>query len=203
MAKFGCPPRFIAMVQQFHDGMQARVQNEFSEPVEVTNGVKQGCVMAPTLFSMMFSAMLMDAFQDSDTGFSIRYCFDGNIFNHRRLQVKTKVQTDVLDELLYADNMDKNASSEAKMQRAMDQVSQSCDNYDLTISTKRQRMYTNPVPGKPYNEPTITVKKLKVVDKFTYLGSTLSRAVHIDDEVTARIAKDSVAVGRLRANVWE
>ena len=46
-------------------------------------------------------------------------------------------------------------------------------------------------------------QKLKVVDKFTYLGSTLSRAVHIDDEVTARIAKASVAFGRLRANVWE
>ena len=47
MAKFGCPPRFIAMVRQFHDGLQARVQNdgEFSEPFEVTNGVKQGCVM--------------------------------------------------------------------------------------------------------------------------------------------------------------
>ena len=48
---------------------------EFSEPFEVTNGVKQGCVMAPTLFSMMFSAMLMDAFQDSDTGFPIMYRF--------------------------------------------------------------------------------------------------------------------------------
>ena len=86
---------------------------EFSEPFEVTNGVKQGCVLAPTLFSMMFSAMLMDAFQDSDTGFPIRYRFDGNIFNLRRLQAKTKVQTDVLDELLYADGMDKNANTEA------------------------------------------------------------------------------------------
>ena len=53
---------------------------------------------------------------------------DGNIFNLRRLQAKTKVQTDVLDELLYADDMGKNASSEAKMQTAMDQVSQSCVN---------------------------------------------------------------------------
>ena len=73
MAKFGCPHRFIAMVRQFHDGMQARIQSdgEFSEPFEVTNGVKQDCVMAPTLFSMIFSAMLMDAFQD--TVFQIRY----------------------------------------------------------------------------------------------------------------------------------
>ena len=116
IARFGCPTRFIAMVQQFHDGVQARLQNdgEFTEPFEVTNGVKQGCVMAPKLFSMMFSAMLMDAFQDSDTGFPIRYRFDGNISNLRRLQAKTKVQTDVLDDLLYADDMHKYASSEAK-----------------------------------------------------------------------------------------
>ena len=42
MAKFGCPPRFIAVVRQFHDGMQARVQNdgEFSELFEVKNGIK-------------------------------------------------------------------------------------------------------------------------------------------------------------------
>ena len=37
-------------------------------------------------------------------------------------------------------------------------------------------------------------QKLQVVDKFTYLGSTLSIAVHIDDEVTARTAKASVAL---------
>ena len=67
---------------------------------------------------------------------------DGKLFNLRGLQAETKVQTNALDELLFADNMDKDASSEAKMQRAMDQVSQSCDtsNYDLTISTKRQRL---------------------------------------------------------------
>ena len=66
MAKFGCPAKFIAMVRQFHDDMLARVQNdgEFSDPFPVTNGVKQGCVLASTLFSMMFSAMLTDAFQD-------------------------------------------------------------------------------------------------------------------------------------------
>ena len=50
---------------QFHDGTLARVQNdgEFSDRFPVTNGVKQGCVLASTLFSMMSSAMLTDAFQ--------------------------------------------------------------------------------------------------------------------------------------------
>ena len=51
--------------------MQARVQNdgEYSEPFPVTNGVTQGCVMAPTLFRMMFSAMLKDAFEECDAVF--------------------------------------------------------------------------------------------------------------------------------------
>ena len=77
------------------------------------------------------------------------------------------MQNDVLDELLYIDDMDNNASSEAKMQRAMGQVSQSCDNYDLTISTKKTEVVHQPAPGKPYNEPNITVngQNLKVVDK--------------------------------------
>ena len=44
-------------------------------------GSNSHCVMAPTLFSMMLSAVLMDAFQDSDSDFPIRYRVDGNIFN--------------------------------------------------------------------------------------------------------------------------
>ena len=81
----------------------------------------------------------------------------------------------------------------------------SCDNYDLTISIKKTDVVYQPAPGKPYKEPTITVKgqRLQVVDKFTYLGSTLSRVVHIDDEVSARIAKASAAFGRLRGSIWD
>ena len=40
-------------------------------------------------------------------------------------------------------------------------------------------------------------------DKFTYLGSTLSRNVLIDDEAGAKIAKVSTTFGRLRKNMWE
>ena len=58
---------------------------------------------------MMFSAMLTDAFQDGDNGIPIRYRFDRKLFNRRRLQAKSKVQTEVLDEFLFADDMAKGA----------------------------------------------------------------------------------------------
>ena len=80
------------------------------------------------------------------------------------------------------------------MQGAVDRMSQACDNVDLTIGTKMTKVVHQPAPGKPYSEPNLTVngQKLKVVDKFTYLGSTLSRAVHVDDKVTVRTAKKTV-----------
>ena len=58
MAMFGCPAKFIAKVRQFHDGMLARVQNdgEFSYSLPVTNGVKQGCVLASTLHDVFSHA---------------------------------------------------------------------------------------------------------------------------------------------------
>ena len=129
----------------------------------------------------------------------------GKLFNLRRLQAKSKVQTEVLDEFLFADDMAKGAPTEEKMQKGVDQVSDSCDSYDLTISIKKTEVVYQPAPGKPYKEPTITVKgqRLQVVDKFTYLGSTLSRVVHIDDEVNARIAKASAAFGRIRGSIWD
>ena len=38
----------------------------------------------------------------------------------------------------------------------MDQVSDSCGSYDLTISIKKTEVVYQPTPGKPYNEPNET-----------------------------------------------
>ena len=159
------------MMRQFHDGMLTRVQNdgEFSDPFPVANGVNLYCVLASTLFSMMFSAVLTDAFQDGDNSIPIRYHFDGKLSNLRRLQAKSKVQTEVVYEFLFAIHMAKCAPTEEKMQKGVDQVSDSCDSYDLTITIKKTEVVYHPAPGKPYKEPTITVKgpRFQVVNKFT------------------------------------
>ena len=117
MEKFGCPSTFIAIVRQFHDGMMARVldDGEASEAFPVTNGVKQGCILAPTLFSMMLSAMLSDAFRDCELGIDIRYRTDGKLFNPRRLQAITKVREAVLKDFLFTDDCALNASHEQEM----------------------------------------------------------------------------------------
>ena len=85
---------------------------------------------------MVFSAMLTDAFQDGDNGIPIRYRSDGKLFNLRRLQAKSKVQREVLDEFLFADDMQM-VLQQKRMQKGVDQVTDSCDSHDLTISIKK------------------------------------------------------------------
>ena len=72
----------------------------------------------------------------------------------------------------------------------------------MTSQSASKRLKNQPAPGKPYKEPTITVKgqRLQAIEKFTYLESTLSRVVHIDDEVNARTVKGSAEFGRLRGS---
>nr|VZI31795.1 unnamed protein product [Spirometra erinaceieuropaei] len=209
MQKFGCPERFTQMVRQLHDGMMARVTDNgaVSEAFAVTNGVKQGCVLAPTLFSLMFSAMLMDAYRDERPGIRIAYRTDGRLLNQRRMNFQSCVSTATVHELLFADDCALNTTSEAEMQRSMDLFSAACENFGLVINTQTTVVMHQPPPNSatvPNAPPQISVNgnQLQVVENFPYLGSTHSRNTKIDDEVANRISKASQAFGRLQSTVW-
>ena len=83
--------------------------------------------------------MLFDAFSRSDNGIDIRYRTDGSVFNLRRLQLKTKVKTDIVNEFLFADDCALNAIAKANIENSVDKFSMTSDNFGLTIITKRNR----------------------------------------------------------------
>ncbi|BHF80615.1 hypothetical protein SprV_0702374300 [Sparganum proliferum] len=158
MQKFGCPERFIEMVRQLNDGMMARITDNgaVSEAFAVTNGVKQGCVLAPTLFSLMFSAMLMDAYRDErPPGIRIAYRTDGQLLNQRRMHFQSRVSTTTVHELLFADDCALNTTSEEEMQRSMDLFSAACANFGLVINTQKTVVMHQPPPNSdtPPNAP--------------------------------------------------
>ncbi|BHF65332.1 hypothetical protein SprV_0200834200 [Sparganum proliferum] len=73
-----CPERLMYVVLHLHDVLMAPVTDKgtVSDALAVASEVKHGCVLAPTLFSLMSSAMLMDAGRNECSSISIFYKID-------------------------------------------------------------------------------------------------------------------------------
>ena len=73
----------LDVIIALHKDMKAFVlsNGDQTEPFNVTNGTKQGCVLAPVLFALFFSVMLEHAFLDVDEGIPVEYRTSGGIFN--------------------------------------------------------------------------------------------------------------------------
>ena len=128
LRKFGCPPTFIAILQQFHTGMCAQVvmagSQSSSFPVEV--GVKQGCVLAPIIFNLPLVAITLLFHRDlqSSDCVGIEYRLDGGLFNLLRLQAKTKTSSAMISALLYADDAAFPSHTADGLQRSLDVMSE-------------------------------------------------------------------------------
>ena len=64
LGKVGCPPGFVEVVKQLHRDMKARISfnGQLSGEIPIENGVKQGDILVPTLFSIFFATLLAHAF---------------------------------------------------------------------------------------------------------------------------------------------
>ena len=154
------------------------------------------------LFS--FSVVSLIAFQNNDVGVYIRYRTTGQVFNLSRFRSKTNVFTSLIRDLLYADDCDLLSHTEQELQSLMNCFSSACKMLGLEISLKKTVVMFQPAPGNAYVEQSIFVDdtKLKVVEKFVYLGSTLSQDGSLDKEIMLRIQNSSSSFGKLQTRLW-
>ena len=122
LQKISCPPKLLAIVTSFHQDMQSTVcfDGATSNAFPVSSGVKQGCVLAPTLFGIFFSMLLQYAFVDYTEGVYVRMRSDGKLFNVTRLHAKTKAYMVLIRELLFADDVSLTSHSKEGLQHLVD-----------------------------------------------------------------------------------
>ena len=82
LRKLGVLDLLVDIIKLFHTGMEAkiRVDGELLEKIEVNNGLKHGCTMAPTLFNLYAGVVAKKwtgAVQDmKDVGVKLLYKLD-------------------------------------------------------------------------------------------------------------------------------
>ena len=140
------PPSILTILRQLYEGQQGQVKHNgsLSGRFPMSNGVKQGCGLAPTLFSIFFSIMLREAKEDLPDGIYIRYRTDGSLFNLRRLLARTKTIEELNTELLFADDCALLAYTEEALQHIVNRFSDAAKNFGLTISMKKIKVLYQP-----------------------------------------------------------
>ena len=145
LARFGVPPRIIKVIRMFHDRMRARVQlddGDFSVWVNVCQGLRQGYVLSPLLFSIFFAAVITGVLQrfaeDPLIVSDLVYLDDapkGEDGRPREEGTLEMVRGAVWG-VLYADDARVVSTSPHRLTRMMDDIVVACEEFGLTVSEK-------------------------------------------------------------------
>ena len=110
----------------------------------------------------------------------------------------------LIRDLLFADDCALLAHTVDDIQAIINAFARSSRRFGLTISLKKTEVIYQPKPGADYTAPTITIDNnaLNYVDKFTYLGRTISQNALTDSKISAWIGKASGSFGKLTKRLW-
>ena len=146
------------------------------------NSVKQGCVLAPALFGLFFTAVLQDTTSGLKAGVFLQMRTDGRLLNFARLRSNRKVRDIIVYELLFADECALVANSLEDLQEITSHFASVAKDFGLIISLEKTEILYKPTPGSSYGEPTVLIDDtcLKPVTKFCYLGSIMSSLASLD-----------------------
>ena len=141
----------------------------------LTSCIRQGCVLALTLFNFYFDTAIhiaLDVQRQEKRGIKVAYLLDADLVGNRR---NLKFETLVTD-LEYADDMVLLADNWADLTTMLDSFATTCKNLGLTISCKKTKTLAVLInPGAQSPAPVHLVpgsKPIEVVSHFQYLGST-------------------------------
>ena len=205
--RYHFPPKLIRILKAIHFDTKAKVRAYgcLSEPFQIRNGVRQGDVLAPTLFNIFFNAVLSKALEDHERdGVKILYHPEAELVGSR----KRMAHETLIQDFEYADDVCLVAATRESLEGMLHSLNRSCTDMGLTISTQKtkimaflpsssdQQSHPQPVSLSPDREP------VEVVNKFQYLGSVITSTCTLDEEVDSRISKASKVFTSLSRLLW-
>src|SRR6476661_2380072 len=151
-----------------HQKSVEKIMQEFLEESELGRGVRQSCCLSPLLFTIDAEAMMGDAMEGVEEGI--------------------KIGGKLLKDVRFADDQGIVANSESGLQKIMDCLNATAEEYGMKINIKKTKVMK--VSKKVGDEISILIngKKIDQVQSFKYLGSTMTENGKCKTEIKIRIA---------------
>ena len=155
------------------------MNGSIGECFRTTVGVRQGCLLSPTLFNIFLERIKSDALEEHDGKVSL---------GGRNITT-----------LRFADNTDALAEVEQELEALVESLDKTCTRYKKEISAEKTKLMTN-CANSVQREIKVKGQKLGAITSFKYLGAVVS-----DDgskpEVLSRIAQATAALTKLKP-IW-
>ena len=173
--------KLIQTIKQLYDKASSAVlfQDRIGEWFHTSVGVRQGCLLSPTLFNIFLEQIMTEALEEHNGTITI----GGRIITNLR----------------FADDIDGLAGNEGELANLVNHLDETSTRYGMEISAEKTKLMTNreePVRTKI----TVNGQELETVKKFKYLGAIISQEGS-KPEVLARIALTSAALAKLKP-IW-
>ena len=181
MRKYNINASIIRAIENLYDKAQSAVlfNGSTGEWFRTTVGVRQGCLLSPTLFNIFLERIMCEALDDHEGSVSI----GGRLITNFR----------------FADDIVVNAEEEEEAGVLIDRLDRTTTRYKMEIGPDKTKVMKNN-PNGFQREIKIKGQRLEEVENFKYLGAVNSNEGS-KPEILSRIAQTTAALSRLKI-IW-
>lgn len=180
--------------------MTVQVGHLTMDPLDIKVGVKQGYILTPVIFNIFLLAVtdICHTVFEWEAGVNIQYRVDGSLFNLRGLQTHTKISL----ALQYANDCAIVAHDPNTLQRTLDVFASAYTALGSANTHTQKNHYLKLSSTCSTTFFSNKWRRDKVVERFTYLGSTLDSYCSTDYEIQLRTNYSFSACGCVRQRVF-
>ena len=181
MKKCNISTNLIQVIKNLYNKATSAVlfNSSIGDWFRTTVGVRQGCLLSPTLFNTFLERIITDTLENHEGTVSIR----GRAITNLR----------------FADDIDGLAGEEEEMANLVERLDRASTADGMGISAEKTKLMTNNTSGIN-TEIKVNSQKLETVTSFKYLGSVI-----IDEDsklkILSRIVQTTAALTRLKSSL--